>query len=161
MIGVMSGDLFCFTDGKAMCAVDLCTGAEVYYMRNELFSYHIHSPFLDYVVWPQEYLTSAPRSDSAAVFAGDIRGGGLESVFSVERPTDAAGVAIPSVLTYIDDVGDTIMVFQANNLYIAPYSEVIDVYSYNVTLREVEWHIDSLTTKSWNFHAPVMSEDNI
>lgn len=158
--GVVDDHLY-VTDMRTVAVLDVETGTIVASQCTGKGQSRISNPFGNYLVWPQDYLTSAPKSDSTAILAGDMLDGGLKTVFTVERQDSMDAVSIPSVLTYQDDVGDTIMVFQVNSLYIFPYAEVIDLYSYNVTQDKIEWRLDSLSIESWNINAPVMDEDNV
>jgi outer membrane protein assembly factor BamB len=112
------------------------------------------------VFLPIYYSEQSPRSDSTSIMMGNVENGDFKEIFKI-RKTGEYEVAIPNVIPYINSNGDTIIIFQNNNLRISPYEEVIDLYSYNYSTKELNWCKKSLTDKSWNINEPVLDDTNI
>ncbi len=87
--------------------------------------------------------------------------GDFEEVFKIRR-TEGDGVDIPGVLHYKNESNEDILVFQNNTIYLPPdYKEVIDLYSYNLSKKELMWKVEDVSEESWNFYLPQKDDENI
>ena len=151
---------FIFSAWKDNYCIDIETCIEVWRYVSNYGAPKISVSLNNFVFLPIYYSQSSPRSDSTSIMMANVESGEFKEVFKI-RKTGEHEVAIPNTSSYIDEAGDTVLVFQNNNLRISPYEEVIDLYSYNLTKKEVTWVNKNLTALSWNINEPVLDDDNI
>ncbi len=155
------GKYFYFTTWLQNFCIDITTGEEVWRFIPEAGEPCISSNNADKVIKTITYYSPTPRSDSTAIFVSNIEDGNFEEVFKIVK-TKGDGIGIPNVSTYFNDSGEEILVFQNNTLYMpTDYKEVIDLYSYNLTKRELMWKVENISELSWNMDIPQIDDNNI
>ena len=161
--GSIDNLIFVNQDKNAYC-FDINTGEQQwYYGINSGVGNWINGSNEGLVFKPIRY-GGTPQSDSVVIMVADVQVGEFQEVFKIrlgDNEHDGNGVSIPNVLHYKDDNNDDILVFQVNNLFMPPnYKEMIDLYSYNLTQKEIMWKKESIAD-GHNVHIPQMDDDNI
>jgi outer membrane protein assembly factor BamB len=102
----------------------------------------------------------APRGDSTYIELSSHASGEFKEVFKIIK-TDDYEVHIPTVASYLNSEGDTILIFQNRQIVVSPYDGKIDLYAYNLTQKEIQWFKEDIGDGESNVRAPLIDGDYV
>jgi outer membrane protein assembly factor BamB len=103
---------------------------------------------------------NAPDSDSTSILIAGTESGLFTEVLTL-RKNDDYEIYIPTVSSFIDGIGDTILIFQTQQIIISPYDGKTSLYAYNLTKKEMQWFKEDIGDGESNVRPPLIDGDYV
>ena len=101
---------------------------------------------------------NSPRSDSAKTFMCDYSNGQWQEIYKISGVDYNPALYLP--VGYINEEGDTLLIFQNQGITFNPSGERVDLHCYNLTQDSLLWYKPNFTPSgSSNIRAPIVEGD--